>query len=131
MRRIVPLAALAAAILPLIVGVAWPASNVGFVSLVRGRPQMQNGQGQHIPMRLMQGVAPGTILILGAADAVGFCHEPAATSYRLEGAGSVLVAPDNIVPRSGSTRVLSVGRCGATANSSETGGVLLRSIKPK
>jgi hypothetical protein len=128
-KRLLPLAAVAAAALAWACEASWAASNVGFVSLVRGRPQMQNGTGQRAPMRLMQGLAPGTVLLLGAADTVGFCHEPAATSYRIEGEGSVLVAPDRIVAQSGGTRITTVGRCGATASSSETGGVLLRSIK--
>lgn len=122
---------LSAAILASAGAVSWATSNVGFVSLVRGRPQIQNGAGQRIPMRLMQSLGPGTILVLGESDTIGFCHEAAATSYRIEGAGSALIQSDRIVAHSGGTRILPVGRCGETASSSETGGVLLRSIEPK
>ena len=103
--------------------------DVGFVSLVRGKPVLQDGTGQR-GLKLMQGLAPGSVLSLDAADAVGVCHEPAATSYRLEGAGSVRIDKDGIKAETGSPKILTVGRCSATANSSETGGVLLRAVKP-
>ena len=109
---------------------AWAASSVGFISLVRGKPSLQDPAGQQLPMKLMQGLSPGTVLVLNANDAVGVCHEPAATSYRIEGTGSVRIDPDRVVAQSGDVRITTVGRCGATANSSETGGVLLRAIKP-
>ena len=106
----------------------WAAS-VGFVSLVRGKPVLQDVAGQPRPMKLMQGLAPGAIVTLNGSDAVGICHEPAATSYRIEGVGTVRIEEDRIVAQSGNVQVLTVGRCGATASSSETGGVLLRTIK--
>ena len=103
--------------------------DVGFVSLVRGKPVLQEGAGQR-GLKLMQGLASGSVLTLDVADAVGFCHEPAATSYRLEGAGSVRINRDGITAEAGAPKILTVGRCSTTANSSETGGVLLRAVKP-
>gem|GEM_PF-5419453 len=104
-------------------------SDVGFVSLVRGKPVLQEGTSQR-GLKLMQGLAPGSVLTLDVADAVGFCHEPAATSYRLEGAGSVRIDREGIKAETGAPKILTVGRCSTTANSSETGGVLLRAVKP-
>jgi hypothetical protein len=126
---------LASVLLAALIGSAGPAcaaSDVGFVSLVRGRPVLTDADGNKLPLKLMQGLGPGFRLLLDVNDAVGICHEPAATSYRIEGAGAVRIDKAGIVAEAGATKVLTVGRCSATASSSETGGVLLRSIqKPK
>lgn len=105
------------------------AADIGFVSLVHGRPVLQDAAGRKAPMKLMQSLEPDSLLVLDANDAVGICHEPAATSYRIEGAGTVRISRDKVAAESGAAKILTVGRCGGTASSSETGGVLLRSVQ--
>jgi hypothetical protein len=105
-------------------------SEVGFVSAVKGRPQLQNGTGRLSPLTLMQPLAPGAIIVLRANESVGFCHESASRIYRVEGAGVAYIGDVGVNTEPGGAKVLTAGVCTSSATPSETGGVLLRSIRP-
>jgi hypothetical protein len=108
---------------------AFAASDVGFISSVRGRPKSQDLQGRWAPVRLMQTLFTGETLALQKNDAIGICHERASKAYRVEGTGTFLLDKTGIAQQTGALKVTQTGACGQSSSPRETGGVLLRSVK--
>ncbi len=123
-------AALPAFGLALICSPAAAGPDVGFISSVKGRPHVQNAAGKIVPVTLMQPLAPGAKIILGANESVGFCHESASKTFRVEGAGAISIGDVGINTEAGGPKVVTAGVCNSSSTPSETGGVLLRSFRP-
>lgn len=125
---------LASVIVASFVGVATAAAKsgteVGFVSSLRGKPQVRDTTGKTWPVGLMDSLSPGARIILRPGDSVGFCHESTSRTYRIEGIGEVYVGDVGINVEPGGPSVTTVGACNSTSTPSETGGVLLRGMDP-
>jgi hypothetical protein len=104
--------------------------DVGFVSSVKGRPQVQTAAGKLTPVTLMQPLSPGAVIVLRQNESIGFCHESASKIFRVEGAGAAYIGDVGVNTEPGGPKVTATGVCNSSAAPSETGGVLLRSFRP-
>jgi hypothetical protein len=105
-------------------------ANVGFVSAVRGKPQVLDADGRLGPVTLMQPLYPGAMIVLRSNESVAICHEGASRTFRVDGAGAAYVGHVGINSDPGGPRVAATGACAVASTPSETGGVLLRSLRP-
>ncbi|GGH19223.1 hypothetical protein GCM10007036_21940 [Alsobacter metallidurans] len=101
----------------------------GYVSALRGKPQVL-ADGRLAPMALMQTLPAGAMVVLRAREGFAFCHEGASKTFRVEGAGAVHVGQGGIDADGDGPRIAPMGACAPPASPSETGGVLLRSVRP-
>ena len=105
-------------------------ADVGFVSSMQGKPQVLIPPGRLAPVTLMQTLSPGAMIVLRAKESVRFCHEAASKTFRIEGAGAVYVGDVGINREPGGPTIAETGVCNSSSIPSETGGVLLRSLRP-
>lgn len=103
--------------------------DVAFVSAVKGKPQLQVDSRRSTPLGLMQVLASGATIALRATDSVDVCHESAAKTFHVEGAGVVRIEPTGLGAEG--PRVTELGGCDSSAAPGETGGVLLRSLRER
>ncbi len=104
--------------------------DVGFISALKGRPQIRMATGKVVPATLMQPLAPGVSIVLSVNESFGFCHESASRTFRIEGEGVVHVGDVGINTTPGGPRVTALGPCTTSSTPSETGGILSRGFKP-
>jgi hypothetical protein len=105
-------------------------ANVGFISAVRGKPQILDADGRLGPLSLMQPLSPGVMIVLRSNESVAICHEGASRTFRVDGAGAAYVGMVGVDSDPGGPRVAATGACAVASTPSETGGVLLRSVRP-
>lgn len=120
----------AAALIGISAGAAQSGLDVGFVSSVRGKPQLRNTSGKTTNITLMRPLSPGSTIVLGVNESFGFCHESAARTYRVEGEGEVRIGDLGINTEPGGPKVIVSGVCNSASTPSETGGILSRGFKP-
>ncbi len=110
---------------------AMAGNDVGFISAVKGKPQVQIAAGRVEPAALMKPLAPGAKIILGQNESIKFCHESASKTFSVEGAGSVSIGDIGVNTEAGGPKVVAAGVCPSSSTPSETGGILSRGgLKP-
>lgn len=112
-------------------GAAHAGADVGFISAVKGKPQVQYGSGKVEAATVTRQLSPGAKVILGQNESFKFCHESASKTFSVEGAGAVSIGDIGVNTEPGGPKVVVSGVCNSSSTPSETGGILSRGgLKP-
>jgi hypothetical protein len=105
--------------------------DVGFISAVKGKPQVQYVGGRTETAIVTRQLSPGVKVTLAPNESFKFCHESASKTFSVEGAGSVSIGDIGVNTEAGGPKVVVSGVCNSSSTPSETGGILSRGgLKP-